>query len=194
MRTTKTKSEPTRCGWCAGDEAYIEYHDREWGVPSRDERHLFEMLNLEGAQAGLSWRTILHKRAGYRRAFDGFDAQKIARYSAAKQAKLLQDPGIVRNRLKISATIDNAKAYLRLCETDGGLAPFLWGFVDGQPIVNRWRSLREVPARTLLSDRLSKELKKRGFRFVGSTICYAYMQAVGLVDDHLLDCYKRSGA
>jgi DNA-3-methyladenine glycosylase I len=187
----KIQSEPVRCGWCAGDEAYIAYHDHEWGVPSRDERHLFEMLNLEGAQAGLSWRTILHKREGYRRAFDQFDAQKIARYTPAKVAKLLANPGIVRNRLKVQATIDNAKAYLRLCERDGGLAPYLWGYVNGKPIVNHWRTLREVPARTALSDGISKDLKKRGFRFVGSTICYAYLQAVGVVDDHLVDCFKR---
>ncbi|MCU0247513.1 MAG: DNA-3-methyladenine glycosylase I [Bryobacter sp.] len=178
-----------RCAWCSSDPAYIAYHDTEWGVPSHDERHLFEMLCLEGAQAGLSWLTILKKREGYRRAFDHFDASKMARYTEARKAKLLLDPGIVRNRLKIAAFVTNAQAYLEL----GSLDRFLWDFVDGRPVVNHWRTIKEVPPSTALSDRISKELKRRGFRFVGSTIIYAWLQAVGVVDDHTLDCWRRSG-
>ncbi|MEW8538638.1 MAG: DNA-3-methyladenine glycosylase I [Candidatus Thiodiazotropha endolucinida] len=176
-----------RCPWCLGDEEYMQYHDVEWGVPSHDPRHLFEMLVLEGAQAGLSWLTILRKREGYRRAFHDFDVARIARYDDADVARLLADPGIVRNRLKVASTIDNARAVLEL-ESGEGLARLLWSFVDGEPIQNRWRSLQEVPASTPLSDAMSKELKRRGFRFVGSTICYAFMQAVGMVNDHLLCC------
>ncbi|MEW8314068.1 MAG: DNA-3-methyladenine glycosylase I [Candidatus Thiodiazotropha endolucinida] len=176
-----------RCPWCLGDEGYMQYHDVEWGVPSHDPRHLFEMLVLEGAQAGLSWLTILRKREGYRRAFHDFDVARIARYDDADVARLLADPGIVRNRLKVASTIDNARAVLEL-ESGEGLARLLWSFVDGEPIQNHWRSLQEVPASTPLSDAMSKELKRRGFRFVGSTICYAFMQAVGMVNDHLLSC------
>ena len=177
-----------RCAWAGGDPLYLEYHDREWGVPSRDDRHLFEMLVLEGAQAGLSWRTILHKRDGYRRAFDGFDPAKMARYTEKRRTKLLADPGIVRNRLKVDAAISNARAYLELVREGGSLDAYLWSFVGGKPRTNRFRTLGEVPARTAESDALSKDLAKRGFRFVGSTICYAFMQAVGMVNDHLVSC------
>jgi DNA-3-methyladenine glycosylase I len=170
-----------------GSEDYLHYHDTEWGVPSHDPRHLFEMLILEGAQAGLSWLTILRKREGYRRAFHGFDVQRIARYDAADVARLLADPGIVRNRLKVASSIDNARAVLEL-EAGEGLTGLLWSFVEGEPIQNRWRGLEQVPASTPVSDAMSKELKRRGFRFVGSTICYAFMQAVGMVNDHLISC------
>ncbi len=180
----------TRCGWATNDPLYERYHDEEWGVPQHDDQRLFEMLILEGAQAGLSWITILRKREAYRKAFDGFDAEKIARYGAKKRAALLADAGIVRNRLKIDAAIGNAQAYLALREEHGSLDSFLWDFVDGKPIVNRWRSLKEVPASTPESDAMSKELKKRGFRFVGSTILYAFMQACGLVNDHVHDCFR----
>ncbi len=182
-----------RCPWCGTDPIYVAYHDDEWGRPLRDERRLFEMLILEGAQAGLAWITILKKRDNYRRAFAGFDAQQVARFGAADQERLLQDPGIVRNRLKIAAAIDNARAYLRLQDECGPFGEWLWSFVDGEPIVNRPRSMAQVPTRTDLSDAISKELKRRGFRFVGSTILYAYMQSVGLVDDHLADCWRKEG-
>jgi len=182
-----TTSDP-RCPWCLAFPEYVRYHDEEWGVPSRDEAHLFEMLILEGAQAGLSWATILKKREAYRIAFDGFDPDKMARYTQPRIEKLLQDPGIVRNRLKVQAAVTNAKAYLKLRDEQGGLAPYLWAFVDGEPVVNRFRSLSEVPAQTPVSEALSKDLKKRGFKFVGPTICYAYMQSVGLVNDHLISC------
>jgi DNA-3-methyladenine glycosylase I len=166
----------------------VRYHDEEWGVPSHDEAHLFEMLILEGAQAGLSWATILKKREAYRAAFDGFDPEKMARYTPKKIEKLLADPGIVRNRLKVRAAVNNAQAYLTLRDERGGLAPYLWDFVDGEPVVNRFRTLSEVPAQTPVSEAISRDLKKRGFRFVGPTICYAYMQSVGLVNDHLISC------
>ncbi len=183
-----------RCAWAnPANPLYLDYHDYEWGVPCRDETRLFEMLNLEGAQAGLSWETILNKRAHYRRAFDGWDAEAIARYDDARVAALLADPGIVRNRLKVAAAITNARAYLRLRDEEGGLAPFLWAYVDGVPIRNRWRSMAEVPATTPLAQRLSKDLAKRGFKFVGPTIVYAYMQAIGMVDDHLEGCYRGEG-
>lgn len=178
-----------RCPWAREDDPhYVAYHDLEWGVPLHDERRLFEMLILEGAQAGLSWRTILHKRDGYRRAFDGFDPVKMARYTEKRRAKLLADPGIVRNRLKVDAAISNARAYLELVREGGSLDAYLWSFVGGKPRTNRFRTLGEVPARTPESDALSKDLAKRGFRFVGSTICYAFMQAVGMVNDHLVSC------
>ncbi len=180
-----------RCAWAnPANPRYLAYHDEEWGQPCRDETRLFEMLNLEGAQAGLSWETILNKRDSYRAAFDGWDAQKIARYDAAKVASLLADPGIVRNRLKVAAAITNAQAYLRLREEAGGLAPFLWAYVDGKPVQNAWKSLKDCPAKTELSDRISKDLAKRGFKFVGSTIIYAYMQAIGMVNDHCVDCFR----
>lgn len=180
-----------RCAWAnPANPRYLAYHDEEWGVPCHDETRLFEMLNLEGAQAGLSWETVLNKRAHYREVFDGWDAEKIVHYDDAKVAALLADPGIIRNRLKVAATISNAQAYLRLRDEQGGLAPFLWAYVDGKPIRNAWKSLQECPARTPLSDRLSKDLGKRGFKFVGSTIVYAYMQATGMVNDHCVDCFR----
>lgn len=180
-----------RCSWAnPANPLYLDYHDREWGVPCHDETRLFEMLNLEGAQAGLSWETILNKRAHYRRVFDGWDAEKIARYDETKVAALLADPGIVRNRLKVAAAIANARAYLKLRADEGGLDPFLWKYVDGVPIRSGWRSPAEVPARTALSERLSKDLARRGFKFVGPTIIYAYMQAIGMVDDHLPGCHR----
>lgn len=177
-----------RCDWCATDPLYVAYHDEEWGVPVRDERRLFEFLLLEGAQAGLNWITILRKREGYREAFDGFDPVRIARYREARQVKLLQNPGIVRNRLKVGAAVTNARAWCELSKQPGGGAAFLWQFVDDKPVQNRWRRLADVPATTSVSDMMSKELKKRGFQFVGSTICYAFMQAVGMVNDHLISC------
>jgi DNA-3-methyladenine glycosylase I len=177
-----------RCDWVpADDPPYVAYHDEEWGVPSRDDRHLYEMLTLEGAQAGLSWRTILLKREGYRRAFAGFDAAKVARFDARKVERLMQDAGIVRNRLKIESTIANARAILDL---DASLSDYLWSFVDGSPIQNRWRRLSELPAETDESKAMSKDLKRRGFRFVGPTVCYAFMQAVGLVNDHVVSCFR----
>ena len=184
-----------RCAWCTADPLYVDYHDREWGVPNRDERHLFEMLTLEGAQAGLSWLTILRKREGYRRAFLGFDPDAVARFDGARVAELLADPGIVRNRLKVESTVGNARAVLALYERGETLSDLLWGFVDGVPRQNAWASLAQVPTQTPESDRLSRELKRRGFRFVGSTTCYALMQAVGMVNDHTLDCFtqQRSG-
>jgi DNA-3-methyladenine glycosylase I len=184
---------PTRCTWAnMANPRYLDYHDHEWGVPCHDENRLFEMLNLEGAQAGLSWETILNKRDNYRAAFDGWDAEKIARYDEAKVAELLANAGIVRNRLKVAAAISNAKAYLRLREEGATLAGYLWAFVDGKPIVNAWPK-GERPAKTALSDRISKDLGKRGFKFVGSTIVYAYMQGIGMVDDHDVDCFRHTG-
>jgi DNA-3-methyladenine glycosylase I len=183
------RAEPRRCGW-ARTEASIEYHDREWGVPLRDDRGLFEMLILEGAQAGLSWETILGKREGYRRAFDGFDARRIARYDARKVERLLADPGIVRNRLKVASTIGNAQAFLEAQREFGSFAAYVWSFVGGRPIRNARKTLRGVPARTAVSDAMSRDLARHGFRFVGSTICYAFMQATGMVNDHLVDCFR----
>ncbi len=181
----------TRCAWAGNDPIYIDYHDREWGVPLHDDRALFEMLILEGAQAGLSWITILKKRDNYRAAFDGFDPAVIARYGPGKIAALKADAGIVRNALKIQATVDNAKTWLDVMEREeSGFAGFLWSFVGGRPIVNRWRRLDEIPAETPESKALSKALKTRGFRFVGPTICYAFMQAVGMVNDHVVDCFR----
>jgi len=180
-----------RCGWAKSDLA-VRYHDEEWGRPVHDDRVLFEFLVLEGAQAGLSWETILNKRERYREVFAGFDPAKVARFSAAKVEKLLLDPGIVRNRLKVESTVSNAKAFLKVQREFGSFDAFVWLFVDPsggrQPIVNRPRTMRDVPAKTAESDAMSKDLKKRGFRFVGSTICYAYMQAVGMVNDHTADC------
>jgi DNA-3-methyladenine glycosylase I len=177
----------TRCGWVPeGDPLYVAYHDEEWGVPSRDERHLFEMLVLEGAQAGLSWSTILHKREGYRDAFAGFDAEKVARFGPRDVERLMGDAGIVRNRLKIGSAIANAQAILEV----GGLGDLVWRFVGDEPKVNRWKTLSEIPAATEESKAMSKELKRRGFRFVGPTVCYAFMQACGLVNDHTTDCFR----
>ena len=181
-------NERMRCPWCGTDPLYVAYHDAEWGVPVRDDARLFEMLLLEGAQAGLSWITILRKRENYRRAFAQFDAEKIARFDAKKRARLMLDEGIVRNRLKIESATSNARAFLRMQE-QGSDSDWLWDFVDGEPIVNRPRTMAQVPARTDLSDAISKELKKRGFRFVGSTIVYAFLQATGVVDDHLAECF-----
>jgi DNA-3-methyladenine glycosylase I len=178
-----------RCPWCGSDPLYMDYHDHEWGIPLHDERRLFEMLTLEGAQAGLSWITILRKREGYRTAFSGFDPQLVAEFDDADTARLLADPGIVRNRLKIASTISNARAALEVQARYGSLNDFLWRFVDGQPIRNSWKSMAEIPPSTPLSDIISKELKRHGFRFVGSTICYAFMQATGMVNDHLTDCF-----
>lgn len=179
-----------RCPWCGEDPLYQHYHDNEWGVPLHDDRALFEFLTLEGAQAGLSWITILRKRDNYRAAFDNFDATKIARYTARKVEKLLQDPGIVRNRLKVESTVSNARAFLETQAAFGSFDRYLWDFVDGQPIVNRFTSLKQVPASTPLAEKLSKDLKKRGFRFVGPTIVYAHMQATGMVNDHLVGCHR----
>jgi DNA-3-methyladenine glycosylase I len=183
----------TRCEWAAGgSQAMVAYHDEEWGVPSRDDRHLFEMLTLEGAQAGLSWSTILNKRDGYRRAFVGFDPEAVARFGPRDVERLLADPGIVRNRLKVESTVANAARVLEVQEREGSLAAYLWGFVDGAPVVNRWTALSELPAETELSKAISKDLKRRGFRFVGPTVIYAFMQAVGMVDDHTADCFRRA--
>ncbi|MCB1960269.1 MAG: DNA-3-methyladenine glycosylase I [Rhodocyclaceae bacterium] len=184
----------SRCPWCGDDPRYVAYHDEEWGVPVHDDRRLFEMLILEGAQAGLSWRTVLYKREAYRAAFDGFDPQLVARYDERDIARLMANPGIVRNQAKIRAAIGNARAFLDLVEREGGFAPWLWAFVDGQAQINRPATLAEVPAATPVSDALSKALKKRGFKFVGSTICYAYMQSVGLVNDHLTGCFRHPDA
>lgn len=180
-----------RCAWAAdGEPLYQKYHDREWGLPVHNDHRLFEFLILEGAQAGLSWSTILNKRANYRKAYGNFDARRIARYNAAKVRRLLKDPGIVRNRLKIRASITNAKAFLRVKQEFGSFDRYIWQFVGGRPIQNRRRRLKDIPARTKQSDAMSKDLKKRGFKFVGSTICYAFMQAVGMVNDHTVDCYR----
>jgi DNA-3-methyladenine glycosylase I len=180
-----------RCAWAAnGGPLYREYHDREWGVPVHDDRKLFEFLILEGAQAGLSWSTILNKRANYRRAYDHFDARRIARYDAARVRRLLRDPGIVRNRLKVRASILNARAFLTVRKEFGSFDRYIWQFVGGRPIRNRRRRMTDIPARTKESDAMSKDLRKRGFKFVGPTICYAFMQAVGMVNDHTVDCFR----
>lgn len=181
---------PTRCDWPAGDPLMIEYHDVEWGVPSRDDRHLFEHLVLEGAQAGLSWRTILQRREGYRKAFAGFDPEKVARFTARRVEKLLQDPGIIRNRAKIESAISNARHFLELQDERGSFAAYLWDFVDGEPITHRFRKTSELPVQSPEAVALSKDLKKRGFRFVGPTSLYAFMQAVGMVNDHLVSCFR----
>lgn len=185
MKTTKT-----RCGWAGADPLYVRYHDEEWGVPVHDDRRLFEFLTLEGAQAGLSWITILRKRETYARAFSSFDPRKVARYDAAKVARLMNDEGIVRNRLKIESTVTNAKAFLAVQKEFGSFDTYIWSFVGGSPRRNRPGSARSVPPRTLESDAMSIDLKKRGFRFVGSTICYAFMQACGLVNDHVRSCFR----
>ena len=191
-RSPPEAAEQVRCAWSLGDPLYLAYHDREWGVPLHDDRRLFELLCLEGAQAGLSWITILRKRAGYRRAFDRFDPRRVAGYGAAKVRSLLADPGIVRNRLKVHAAIRNARAFLALREELGSFDRFVWTFVEGAPRTNAWRSLKEVPPRTPESDALSRALRERGFTFVGSTICYAFMQAAGLVNDHITDCFRHA--
>jgi len=183
------KKEPMRCPWPT-DELYCRYHDEEWGVPVHDDRLLFEYLILEGAQAGLSWHTVLKKRENYRAAFDNFDAEKIARYGDKKVAELLSNAGIIRNRLKIHATVQNARAVLKIRDEFGSFDAYLWRFVDGKPIINHRKSMKEVPASTKISDVMSKDLLKRGFKFVGSTICYANMQAVGMINDHLVTCFR----
>jgi DNA-3-methyladenine glycosylase I len=180
---------PKRCTWARGD-LDIAYHDDEWGVPVHDDRTLFEFLILEGAQAGLSWSTILKKRIGYRALFDNFDVRKVARYDTRKIAKLLEDPRIVRNRLKVNSAVMNAKAFLEVQREFGSFDEYIWQFTGGKPIVNRWKNINELPARTAESDAMSKDLKKRGFKFVGSTICYAFMQATGMVNDHTVDCFR----
>jgi DNA-3-methyladenine glycosylase I len=183
-----------RCSWCGTDPLYVRYHDDEWGVPVHDDRRLFEMLVLEGAQAGLSWITILRKRPAYRRAFDGFDPQKIAKYDARKKRALLADAGIVRNRLKIDAAVKNARAFLAVRKEFGSFDAYIWQFVGGRPITHARTTLRHIPARTTESDAMSGDLRQRGFSFVGSTICYAFMQAVGMVNDHMEGCFRRSRA
>ena len=179
-----------RCEWAGSDPVYQAYHDTEWGIPVHDDRHFFEMLILEGAQAGLSWITILRKREAYRRAFDRFDPRTVARYDAARQRVLLQNPGIVRNRLKVAAAVINARAFLDVQTEFGSFDDYIWRFVDGRPKRNAWRSHGKVPARTDESDAMSKDLRARGFKFVGSTICYAFMQATGLVNDHVVGCFR----
>ncbi len=182
----------TRCSWAGEDPLYVAYHDNEWGVPQRDGRRLFEKLCLEGAQAGLAWITILRKRENYRRAFDGFRPEAVARYGPDKVEELMTDAGIVRNRAKIESAIGNARAYMEIVEGGGDFSDWLWDFVDGRPLVNRWRAMAEVPAETEASKAMSKALKARGFRFVGPTICYAFMQSVGMVNDHLTGCFRHA--
>ena len=184
------KGNDKKCSWCVGDELYERYHDEEWGVPCFDDQQLFEFLILEGAQAGLSWITILRKRENYRAAMDNFDVEKIARYTKRRKQKLLTNPGIIRNRLKVDSTIGNAKATLAIQDRLGSFSDYIWQFVDHQPIQHRYRSLSKIPAFTKQSDVMSKTLKKDGFKFVGSTICYAYMQAVGMVNDHIVTCHR----
>jgi DNA-3-methyladenine glycosylase I len=183
--------EPIRCGWANKDQLYKDYHDNEWGVPLHDDVRLFEMLNLEGAQAGLSWYTVLTKRENYRKAFDNWDAKKIAKYTDKKIESLMENPGIIRNRLKINATIGNAKAFLAVQKEFGSFDAYIWQFVDNKPIVNKVKTLSDILPKTAVSDAMSKDLLKRGFKFVGSTICYAYMQATGMVNDHISTCWKR---
>lgn len=184
------QNDKTRCAWCMGDPIYIRYHDKEWGVPVQQDRKWFEFLILEGAQAGLSWITILRKREAYRKAFDNFDYNKVANYNERKIQSLLKDDGIVRNRLKIRGAVQDANAFLNIRDEFGTFNKYIWEFVDGKPIRNRRKSLKEIPAKTELSDKLSKDLKQRGFTFVGSTICYAHMQATGMVNDHTVDCFR----
>jgi DNA-3-methyladenine glycosylase I len=183
-----------RCGWVTEDPLYIDYHDKEWGVPVYDDNLLFEYLNLEGAQAGLSWYTILRKRENYRKAFDGFNPAVIVTYDDKKIEELLQNEGIVRNRLKVNAVLTNAKAYFKIVDEFGSFREYIWSFVGGKPITNHFKSLSEVPATTMISDKMSKDLKKRGFKFIGSTICYAFMQATGMVNDHIVTCHCYKGS
>jgi DNA-3-methyladenine glycosylase I len=186
---TKSKTV-TRCPWGTSDPIYIEYHDKEWGIPVHDDRKLFEMLILEGAQAGLSWITILKKRDNYRKAFDNFDANKIARYNKRKIEQLLKNEGIVRNKLKVNAAVINANAFLKIREEYGSFDKYIWQFAGGKPIINKRSSMKDIPAKTKESDAMSKDLLKRGFKFTGSTICYAFMQAVGMVNDHIIACWR----
>lgn len=183
--------EKVRCSWSEKDKLYQDYHDHEWGTPNHDDKHLFEMLCLEGAQAGLSWYTVLTKRENYRKAFDNWDAKKIAKYDEKKIEALMQNEGIIRNRLKINATIGNAKAFLAVQKEFGSFDQYIWSFVQHKPIINHYKDMKQVPAKTAISDAMSKDLLKRGFKFVGSTICYAYMQATGMVDDHMEGCWKK---
>ena len=183
-----TKSEPLRCPWAGTEQIYIDYHDKEWGIPLHDDQRLFEMLILEGMQAGLSWITILKKRENFRRVFDNFDAEKISRYDDKKIEELMQNAGIIRNRRKLTAAVNNAKAFLEIQREFGSFDRFIWDYVDGVPVVNHYKSMSEVPANTPLSDKISRDLKKRGFNFVGTTIIYSFMQAIGMVDDHLINC------
>ncbi len=182
----------TRCPWAGSDPLYIDYHDTQWGVPLHDDRLLFEFLVLEGAQAGLSWITVLKKRHNYRAAFDGFDPEKVARYRQAEIRKLLKNEGIIRNQLKIAAAVDNARAFIKIQNEFGSFDAYIWGFVDGRPVRNEWKNMSQVPAQTETSRLMSRELKKRGFKFVGPVISYAFMQAVGMVNDHLVDCFRHS--
>lgn len=184
--------EKNRCSWCLKDELYMQYHDEEWGTPQHDDRYLFEMLCLEGAQAGLSWYTILKKRENYRKAFDNFDAKKMAKYNDKKKKALLLNEGIVRNRLKVNAFVLNAKAFLEVQKEFGSFDKYIWQFVGGKPLVNKVKTMGDVAAKTAISDAMSKDLLKRGFKFAGSTICYAFMQATGMVDDHVEGCWKKS--
>lgn len=179
-----------RCPWPGDSQIMVKYHDQEWGVPKTDDRKLFEFLILEGAQAGLSWNTVLNKRENYRKAFDQFDPEKVARYKSKKIKTLLANAGIIRNRLKIAASVNNAQRFLEVREEFGSFAKYMWQFVDGKPVINKFRHISELPATTKVSDAMSKDLKQRGFKFVGPTICYAHMQAVGMVNDHLVDCYR----
>ena len=187
---SRTHAMVRRCSWCGADELYVKYHDEEWGVPVHDDRTLFEFLVLEGAQAGLAWITVLRKREGYRAAFDGFDVGKVARYGDRKLQRLLQDPRIIRNRLKVYSARRNARSFLAVQEEWGSFADYMWRFIDGKPIRNRWKSMKDVPASTPLSDAISRDMKQRGFHFVGSTIVYAHMQATGMVNDHIVDCFR----
>ena len=192
MQNSQKAKEITRCGWSLKDELYKKYHDEEWGIPLYDDRKLFEMICLEGAQAGLSWYTILKKRENYRKAFDNFDAKKIAKYNQGKVEKLMLNEGIIRNRLKINAFIANAKAFLVIQKEFGSFSDYIWRFVKGKPKVNNIKSLKNIPAKTVESDAMSKDLISRGFKFTGSTICYAFMQAVGMVDDHVNECWRKN--
>ncbi len=185
-------TDVVRCDWAGTDPLYVAYHDEEWGVPQHDDQALFEFLILEGAQAGLSWITILRKRAHYQKVYKGFDPAKVARFTEAKRERLLQDAGIVRNRLKVESSISNAKAYLDIQDEFDSFDAYIWRFVDGETKRNRWRTMQDVPAKTDISDQMSKDLKRRGFRFVGPTTCYAFMQAVGMVDDHVAGCFRRN--
>ena len=187
-----TPGKKTRCAWVTADQAYIEYHDEEWGVPVRDDRTQFEFLILEGAQAGLSWATVLNKRAVYRKAFAQFDPEKVARFSDRKIARLLDDPGIIRNRLKVNAAVSNARAFLDVRQEFDGFCNYIWSFVGNSPIQNRWKRMDQVPATSKESDALARDLRQRGFKFVGSTIVYAHMQATGMVNDHVTDCFRHS--
>lgn len=183
-------SDLNRCAWCEDDPLYVEYHDKEWGVPVRDDQTLFEFLTLETFQAGLSWITVLRKRENFRKALDNFDFKKIAQYSDSKLESLLEDPGIIRNKLKVKATVTNAQAFIRIQEEFGSFSSYIWGFVDGKPIQNEFKTMGDIPGNTSLSDQISKDLKRRGFKFVGTTVVYAHMQATGMVNDHVKDCFR----